>query len=562
MPDQREPSSDESRAPTQPRRSELRGHTIRIASNYVRLGSTLAIGILVVPLMFRWLGDDAFGLIALLGTNIGLAAVFRQIMQMSLVRELGKAYHAGDEPFRRAFAALYRLGLIFSAITVLTFTAMILALPLFKIPPELLNATRWFVAAQGLQAVVMVFLSPTLNSFMVVERFAAYSVWFVSLRAMQLVAIVVLGYMFRIQDPAQGLFWLGILWSALSLAVYAAGVWLLAARDPRLLPTLRKPEPGAVKEVVGTFSWNSGVQVAMNIHELLPPMLLNLVLGPLANAAWGVGFRLVAYIRMVTTGMQFGSDAVSARLAKEDNPNARKQLQHLVQIQTRMTSVIAIPAGVAVYVFAFPILHLWVGNQVENYARVMPDAVLMTRVLAAALAARAISDTWIIVLYGAGMVRSYAPLVIAGGIFAPFAGLVLMFTLPDHLTVIGPAIAFTAVFAGLHLFVIPFIAAKQLHISAFALLGALARPLIATSIALAASLGFMASIGTLDTLSINRTPTLALGDTISPVMTLAACAVFGTVTAMAMYTIAFRPEDRSRLARLAAPIRRRIPGLG
>lgn len=560
MPESSEaPAENETTPP--PRRSELRAHTIRIIANYARLASTLGIGILVVPLMFRWLGDEAFGLVAMLGTNIGLAAIFRQIMQRSLVRELGKAYHEGDAPFRRSFAALYRLGLIFSGITILTFLAMILALPLFKIPPELLNATRWFVAVQGLQAVIMVFLSPTLNSFVVVERFLAYSVWFVSLRAMQLVAIILLGYVVRIQDPASGLLWLGIVWSGLALLVYAGGVAALAIRDRRLLPTLRKPEPGAVKEIMGTFSWNSGVQVAMNLHEMLPPILLNIVIGPLANAAWGVGFRLVAYIRMATTGMQFGSDAVSARLANVNNPDARKQLQHLVQIQTRMTAVIAVPAAVAVFLFSFPILHIWVGSQVNDYAGVMPDAVLMVRVLAIALAARAVSDTWILILYGAGMVRSYAPLVIAGGLFAPVAGLILMKTLPPHLAVIGPAITFTAVFTGLHLCVIPFIAGKQLHINPFALLGALTRPVIATTLAAAAALGFMLAAGTLDSLGMNATLTAQLGATVDPLLTLAACIVFGVVGGIAMFAIALRPEDRQRLNRLAAPIRRRIPGL-
>jgi len=560
MPIDRSTSKDT--PPGQQPTTELKAHTFRIVSNYTRLGCTLSIGILVVPLMFRWLGDEAFGLVAMLGTNIGLAAVFRQIMQMSLVRELGKAYHAGDAPFRRSFAALYRLGAVFAAFSVLTFTAMILALPLFNIPDELRGATRWFVAAQGIQAISMVFLSPTLNMFMVVERFVAYSAWFVSLRSMQLVAVILVGYVFRVDDPATGLMWLGLTWSGLALIVYAIGVTMLTLRDRRLLPTIRKPEPGAVKEIMGTFSWNSGVQVAMNVHEQLPPILLNLVIGPLANAAWGVGFRLVAYIRMATTGMQFGSDAVSARLAKEDNPDARRQLQNLVQIQTRMTSVVAVPAGVAVFLFSFPILHLWVGNQVEHYTGVMPDAVLMVRVLAGALTARAISDTWILVLYGAGMVRSYAPLVIAGGVIAPVAGLILMLTLPPNLTVIGPAIAFTAVFAGLHLMVIPFIAGKQLHINPLALLGALTRPIIATLIALGATVGFMASVGTLDTLGVAQAPTQTLGATIDPLMTLSACAVFGVVTALAMFAIALRTEDRQRLARLAAPIRRRIPGLG
>ncbi|MFK7882772.1 MAG: lipopolysaccharide biosynthesis protein [Phycisphaerales bacterium] len=500
--------------------------------------------------MFRWLGDEAFGLVAMLGANIGLAGIFRQIMMMSLVREMGSAHHAGPQEFRRAYTALHRLALVFALMTMLTFGIVLVALPLFKIPPDMLAATRWFVVAQGVQTVAMVALSPVLNMYLVVERFTAYSVWFVSLRAMQLLAIVILEYIIGIKDPAVGLQSLGLLWAGLSILVYLCGVLDLSLRNKALCPTIRKPEPGAMKEVMGTFSWNSGVQIAMNLHEQVPPVLLNLVVGPLANAAWGVGFRLVAYIRMATTGMQFGSDAVSARLSKDGGAEARRQLQNLVNVQTRLTAVIALPAGLAVFIYGFPILHLWVGGQVQDYDGVMPNAVIMVRVLAAALAARAISDTWIIVLYGAGYVRRYAPLIIAGGVLAPVTGYILMKTLPAEYVVIGPAISFTAVFVGLHLIGMPIIAARCLHLSPLSLLFSLRGPLTATILAAGAATGTLAAFGALPSLSFGQRPTEALGTAINPLHLMTSIVVYGIATGVFMLTIGLGSQDRARLKRL------------
>jgi O-antigen/teichoic acid export membrane protein len=541
-----------------PKRSEFRSHVVRIASNYARLGSTLAIGITVVPLMFRWLGDEAFGLVSLLGANIGLAAIFRQIMQQSLVRELGSSYHAGDAAFRRAYAALYRLAAVFAFLTAVTFGIVVLLVPYFRIPPELLGAARWFVVAEGVQTAVMILLSPALNMFLVIERFTAYSVWFVSLRATQLVAVLALGYVLRIDDPATGLLLLGLSWAGMSVLTYIGGVIYLVRQDRRLMPTARKPEEGALREVLGTFSWNSGVQVAMNFHEQIPPVLLNLLAGPLANAAWGVGFRLVAYIRMVTTGMQFGSDAVSARLAKNGDEESMHQLRRLVSMQTRLTSVVSLPAGAAVFLYAFPVLHLWVGGQVENYEAVMPDAVLMARVLAAALAARAVSDTWIIVLYGAGFVRSYAPLVIAGGLLAPIAGFILMKTLPPHLVTIGPAIAFTGVFVGLHLLVVPVIAGRCLRMSPLLLFRSLMGPAAATMLGSVAALSVLGLLGEIDSLSFASTPTSQLGSQIRPVPLVASMIAYGLVMATAMYRLGLQTEDRARFARLFRSITARL----
>ena len=57
--------------------SEAKKGLLRIVANYARLLTTLVCGLAVVPLLVAWLGDQAFGLIALMGSSIGFAALFR-----------------------------------------------------------------------------------------------------------------------------------------------------------------------------------------------------------------------------------------------------------------------------------------------------------------------------------------------------------------------------------------------------------------------------------------------------------------------------------------------------
>ena len=92
--------------------SETKKQAVRIFGNYTRLLLTLALGITVVPLTIRWLGDHAFGIISLLGAGLGLAATFSVIIQMSLVRELGHAYHADDETFKRHYATVCQIAIV------------------------------------------------------------------------------------------------------------------------------------------------------------------------------------------------------------------------------------------------------------------------------------------------------------------------------------------------------------------------------------------------------------------------------------------------------------------
>jgi hypothetical protein len=526
---------------------------IRILCNYARLFSTLLIGIIVVPLTIAWLGDDAFGLIALLGANIGLANIVRQIIQQSLVRELAAAYHGGDTGMARLYPAICRISLVAAGLSVLTFGTVAAALPVFNMPDELRTAALWFVIAQGTQTAVMVALAPVLNMYIVSERFIGYSLWFVGVRASNIVSVLILGYAVTINDPPRGLLLHGLLWASLSITGYLIAAAAIILKDRRLMPTLRRPEPGATREVMGTFSWNSGVQIAMNVHEQIPPMLLNLFLGTAANAAWGLGFRLVAYIRMVTTGMQFGSDAVSARLAAGDDQDiARARLQRLTDVQTRLTGLVSMPAGAAVLVYCYPILHLWVGRQLDDYDTIMGMGVVMARILALALAARAISDTWVLVLYGAGFVRSYAPLIIAGGVIAPVTAVILMFTLPPDLRYVGPAVAFTLVFVGLHLVGVPILAARCLHLSPWNLIRSIGRPFLATAAAVGAGLGVLAVGGRLGDLSLLAMPTRAAGAAIDPAWMTASLAAYGLVYAPLAYAFVIGPNERSRITGIVA----------
>lgn len=537
--------------------SEARRGILRILCNYTRLFATLLLGIAVVPLTIAWLGDDAFGLISFLGANLGLAAIVRQIVHQSLVRELAAAYHGGQESMDRLYPAICRISLVAAAITFLLFLIVAFALPLFNMPNAFRGAAFWFVIAQGVQSAFMVVLAPQLNIYLVMERFVGYSVWFVAVRAAHIIAVLILGYILPIRDPASGLLWLGVLWSALSILGYAVAAVRIIGVDRRFRIDLRRPQPGAIRTVMGTFSWNSGVQIAMNLHEQIPQFFLNIFLGTTANAAWGLGFRLVAYIRMVTTGMQFGSDAVSARLASgTDETVARSSLQRLLAQQTRLTALVSLPAGAGVLLYAFPILHLWVGGTLKDYDATMGMGVWMARILSVALAARAISDTWILVLYGAGFVRRYAPLVMIGGFIAPVLAAVLMFTLPSDLRFIGPAIGFTVAFFGLHLFGIPVITARCLHISAPRLLFSLLRPLLVTALAAAAGLAVLAVNNRLGDLSLLATPTRVVGDAIDPVLMLTSMGVFGMVYAPLAFLFILGPSERNRLLNAARRVLR------
>ena len=69
---------------------------VRVGSNFARLFLTFAIGLLVVRALLRF-GDDAYGLIALLGTGTGLALILKEVVRFATVPVLGQAFHSDEE---------------------------------------------------------------------------------------------------------------------------------------------------------------------------------------------------------------------------------------------------------------------------------------------------------------------------------------------------------------------------------------------------------------------------------------------------------------------------------
>jgi O-antigen/teichoic acid export membrane protein len=527
---------------------ELRRGTKRIIANYARLLTTLVFGIAVVPLTIRWLGDDAFGIISLLGANIGLAGIFRQIIQMSLVRELGHGYHASDASvFRRSYATICLITLICAVLSVVSFAIVFLLIPVFRIPPEFLGAARWFVFGQGLYTLVLVLTAPMFNMYLVMERFVEYNFWYVLVRLGNLISVVILGYAIVIDDPVRGLALHGMTWAGLASAALVVASLIMVIRERRLIPTLRGADKDTRDQVVSTFSWNTAVQVAMNLHEQIPPVLLNLFGGTLANAAWGVGFRFVAYIRMCTTGIQFGSDAVSARLASgADDDESRTKLQQLIGVQTKLTSVIALPAALVIFVYGWPIFHVWVGHSLRDYNAVMPVAVFMSKVLSIALLSRAISETWLLILYGAGYVKVYAPWIFAGGIIAPVSSLVLMLLLPDHLVVYAPPMMFAIVLFIVHLLGLPLIVGRCLHISPASLLRSLVRPVVASLLAMGVAVLVMTFGGSLSDLGFHTNMTRESGGEIDYVWIVISLVSFSLVYSLLTALFVLTADERNR----------------
>ena len=191
---------------TRLKESEFRRGALRMIGNYVRLFITVCIGLMLVRVILAGWGDDAWALIALLGGTLGIAAMLQDIVRQSMIRELGAALHSGDEDH---FLSTYNSSLVITAcvgvITCITIMILVVILPLFKIPDELLEVARWLVVAKGIETVFAVLVGAPMNMYIATERMALSNLWIVVQRTCPIATAVWIIMVQGIEDPINGL---------------------------------------------------------------------------------------------------------------------------------------------------------------------------------------------------------------------------------------------------------------------------------------------------------------------------------------------------------------------
>jgi len=456
--------------------SEKRKGLHRIGTNYGRLIATMAMGIATVPLQLKWLGMEGFGLLGLVASSVGIGGMLQDMMRSSMVRELGAAWHKRDEgAFRHSYAAAFQLCAAVALLTAIFFVGMILLLPILDIKEEWLRPAQWILGCEGLATCLIVLLSPAINMLVVREHFLWHNLWTVSRRSAYLIATVIPFLILNVTDIPRGIMMFG----TIVLIVNVVGTLLLVAIfaivDHRMIPTFTGSTREAMSKVAGTFGWNSGVVLAMNLHERFANIIMNLFFGLWGNAVFSIALRLVSYIRMASLGLTFGLDSVSARLSSsDDHATLRAMFRH----STRMLGFVAFPAMIIVFFLAEPLLRLWVGRSLENPADLLPPAEILVKIMVLGLACRAVSDGWMKLFYGAGHIRKYAPIVFIGGLFNPILSILFIVLLPEDIRYTGAAIAYTTIFIVVHLFLMPRSAADSVGLKMGVILRPSVRPLL------------------------------------------------------------------------------------
>ncbi len=476
--------------------SEAKRALIRIAANFGRLGAVFVMAIILVPLLLELVGNEGIGLIALMGSTVGIAAMLNDIVQASSIRELGAAYHGSDE---RAFIRVYNSALGLASVvglgTLALFGVLIALMPvIFNISEEMLLPARLFVATQGLRSFWTVMLAPAFNMYQVMERMVAYNFWVTNDRLSHLLGALML-LLFPEMPGTEAVVWYGVTSTAIFMATQLLAVLILiCAIDQRLVPRPSQIRWGELRELISMGGWNLTTRLAMDMHLRLDNYLMNLWLGvAVGNLIFGaLSVTLTSSVRRIANGITWGVTAVSARLSVSRGNQAVLALLHHTM---RLQAVVMFPTLAILLVLTYPILTLWVGKRLDDpTGELLWQTVILVRILAVGVCLRAVADGVVRILYGAGLVRQYAPLIFIGGVLNPIIAITLLVTLPEQWQFIGPACAFTLLMLVIHAIVLPMRGAHLLGARTWSVFAPLVPPATTATISSAFLVGAVAIV--------------------------------------------------------------------
>ena len=319
------------------------------------------IGFMLVPFLLGQLGKEGYGLAALVGVIITFTELADLGLRGALSRHLAEQVATKNT---QRFNELVSSGLlIYLAIgSLLAIVCAIFAHSLalaFNVSDRLMPQAVFLIRYYGSSAIFLSFITPVYGGTLTSNnRFDIYNIIVMATNLLRgLGLFVVLGF------SNSGLYG----WSTVTLFCRILGLLLLCRMAHRVWPSLKISyhhiRPGALGMLFSLGGYIFSLQVARNLTVLSGPIVLTIILGPIAVALYDPATKLAAMLRPLV-----------GALARQLHPLATgyhatgriKELQAVLIRGTRYTVLMAIPVCVVLGVFAHILTNVWLHDKLGN----------------------------------------------------------------------------------------------------------------------------------------------------------------------------------------------------
>lgn len=348
-------------------------HTARIAwnvlTNYAREVLLALLALIVNPLLFRWLGEEAYGVFALVLVAEGFLYLLDVGVTHAVARFVSR-YLAQGRPEQisavvsTALAIYAVLGLLAFGLTAGLGPPL---LPFFQVPEHLLPAAVVLVRLVGLGLGIRFFCYAFEGALRGFERFDFSNLSYLTERAVFAATVLPAIYFGEGGLVAVGL---------CSLAAVVAGNILRVLFTFRHFPQLRlRPSllsRSTFAEIARFGGMASLTQVASfsqgNVTRLL-------IAGLLGTTLLGYYNLLMIFVSLLLRAATAVSIVVMPSASRFEATQDTARLQALLLGGSRLILTIVVPAAVWLMVMSTPLTLVWVGPELAAYALVLTGLV-------------------------------------------------------------------------------------------------------------------------------------------------------------------------------------------
>jgi O-antigen/teichoic acid export membrane protein len=336
-----------------------------IGTNYLRMGVSVVVGIVLTPIMVHTLGDTGYGLWVAIFSLTGYFGLMDQGIRPSLVRYVSRHQAEGDGlALSRTLSSATALYGSVGLLTLLaTFVAAANFATWFRIGPEHVDVARTVVLVSGISLALgfpLGVFGATLSGLQRYDIANTIGIGVSLLRIAAFVAVLRMGGQL-----------VELAWCSLALNLIGHGLSLYFVR--RLLPAASFSPRHVDRETLGRIGSYSGYAFVGALATTITFQTDALVITAFMGAAAVTPFALAASLVNQSRQLVHAATWVLSPTASEmDTRGEQQNLREMMVLGSKYGVLVSWPVLIALIIFGPNVLTTWVG---ERFA---PSASLLT----------------------------------------------------------------------------------------------------------------------------------------------------------------------------------------
>jgi O-antigen/teichoic acid export membrane protein len=327
-----------------------------IAFNFVGYGVNFLVAFIVGPVLVHRLGNEAYGIWALLQQLIGYTSLFDFGVRIAVTRDVARLEARGErgkvsEVLSTAFLALSVPAIV---IIVLSLLAAYRLPYLFHIPAKLLFASRVAIILSGSATAISLpgaLFSGCLGALSRYDLLNLRNATIVLLRGLLLWLLL---------NRGAGLITVAAIFLASTVIGYLVDLLFTRAQLPELTLRLKLFNRERLRQLFNFSLYVFLVSVSVRVIMWSDNLVVGYFLGPAAVAFYAIGGALVDSAREAFSGVTMVFSPLAAHM---DALNQKESLRRLFLSSSRIGIAVSIPITIVMVMAGRSILNIWMGPQ-------------------------------------------------------------------------------------------------------------------------------------------------------------------------------------------------------